>query len=94
MVKRTRQTLNIPGFAHGLPTAPLASCRIEAAVGGAVDNPAHWLIDHNPIDDIPFRSPVQQHAGSTSLEIERTTYTGSISRVRGVRSARLADPER
>jgi hypothetical protein len=37
MEKRTRQTLNIPGFAHGLPTAPLASCRIEAAGGGAVD---------------------------------------------------------
>jgi hypothetical protein len=61
--KRTGQTLNIPGFAHGLSTAPLASCCIEAAGGGAVDNPAHWQIDHNPIDDIPFRSPVQQRAG-------------------------------
>ncbi len=71
--KQTRPTLNLPGFAHGLSTAghqPALEARWRPTVG----NPAHCLLDHKTKEDIPFRSPVQQCAGITSVEIERTTY--------------------
>jgi len=78
--KKTGQTLNSPGLAHGLSTAPLAS-RHRGAGGGAVDNPAHCLLDHKPEDDISFRSPVQDAPVFTMLGRERTTYMGSIAPV-------------
>ncbi|MCM2309294.1 MAG: hypothetical protein NDI91_17700, partial [Sulfuritalea sp.] len=49
-----------------------------------VDNPAHCLLDHITKDDIPFRSPGQQRAGLTSVEIERTTYIGHGVRIRQI----------
>jgi hypothetical protein len=75
--KKTGQTLNSSGLAHGLSTAPLAS-RHRGAGDGAVDNPAHCLLDHKPEDDISFRSPVQDASVFTMLGRERTTYIGSV----------------
>ena len=54
-----RQTLNFPGFAHGLSTAGRRPA-LEARWRPTVGNPAPCLLDHKTKDNIPFRSPIQR----------------------------------
>ena len=56
-----RQTLNSPGFAHGLSTAGRLPA-LEARWRPAVGNPAPCSLDHKTKDNIPFRSPIQRAA--------------------------------